>query len=111
MRRPAPFPDAPEELIRARLTSPHPPHASFACLFAMGVLAVPGRPAAAQSEPPDTGAACPAGRVTHIFVDNHSIYDVDQVDDAGVLGWVYKTANALHVKTRESFHPARVALP
>ena len=39
----------------------------------------------------------------HIFVDNHSIYDVDQVDDGGLLGWVYGAANALHVKTRASF--------
>ena len=53
---------------------------------------------------PDTAArACPDGRITSIFVDNHSIYDVDQVHDAGVLGWVYGAANALHVKTRANF--------
>lgn len=50
-----------------------------------------------------TPPPCAEGRITHVFVDNHSIYDVDQVGAAGRLGWVYNTANALHVKTREGF--------
>lgn len=59
--------------------------------------------AAGQSSTLDTLSVCPEGRITAIFVDNHSIYDIDRVHDGGLLGWVYGTANALHVKTREGF--------
>jgi hypothetical protein len=73
------------------------------CLAAAATGAVPSV-AAAQIGRPDTASqVCPDGRITSIFVDNHSIYDVDQVGDPGVLGWVYGAANALHVKTRASF--------
>ncbi len=41
--------------------------------------------------------------ISHIFIDNHSIFDVDQLDAAGFLGSVYGLANTLHVKTRSGF--------
>jgi hypothetical protein len=73
-----------------------------ACLVAAARALIPDG-AAGQSATLDTLSACPEGRITAIFVDTHSIYDVGQVHDGGLLGWVYGTANALHVKTRESF--------
>ena len=46
---------------------------------------------------------CPDGVISHVFVDNHSIFDLDQLDAAGALRDVYKLANALHYKTRAGF--------
>ncbi|HKJ01734.1 MAG TPA: hypothetical protein VJ997_04745, partial [Longimicrobiales bacterium] len=62
-------------------------------------------PAGAQEPPPvQAGAdACRAGRISTVFVDNHSIFDLDQLDASGSLQRVYKLANTLHVKTRGSF--------
>jgi hypothetical protein len=58
----------------------------------------------AQEIPPaDTTPPCLPGRISNIFVDNHSIFDLDQLEASGVLRGVYKLANSLHVKTRESF--------
>ncbi len=96
----APTSNAPEEPIRPRLTS------SLGLRLGALAMAVAGMPttgAAGQTVATHAAVACPAGRITDIFVDNHSIYDVDQVGDAGRLGWVYRTANALHMKTRASF--------
>jgi hypothetical protein len=36
-------------------------------------------------------------------VDNHSIFDLDQLAASGSLRGIYRLANTLHVKTRESF--------
>lgn len=48
-------------------------------------------------------APCVPGRISNVFVDNHSIFDMDQLEASGALRGVYKLANTLHVKTRESF--------
>ncbi len=69
----------------------------------MAAGAVPGGAAAQIGRSDTASSACPDGRITNIFVDNHSIYDVEQVDDGGLLGWVYGAANSLHVKTRANF--------
>lgn len=55
-------------------------------------------PAGAQ-QPPDT--ACPDGRITHIFVDNHSVFDLSDPELSPRFSWAYRTANALHVATRQ----------
>lgn len=47
-------------------------------------------------------ASCPAGRITSVFVDNKSIYDIDDLEDDAV-GWAYSLANTLHVRTRADF--------
>ena len=62
-------------------------------------LWLPAAPLAAQQRT----TPCPDGRVSNIFVDNHSIYDVDALDGSGLLRWFYTAANALHMKTRKSF--------
>jgi hypothetical protein len=66
------------------------------CALAMGA------PAAAQEELQARGA-CTAGRITSVFVDNHSIYDLDALEGIGFLRKIYELANMLHVKTREGF--------
>ena len=54
--------------------------------------------AAAQAEP----SSCPAGRVTAIFIDNHSVFDLSNPRLDPRLGWAYRLANQLHVPTREA---------
>ncbi len=46
--------------------------------------------------------ACADGRVTHVFVDNRSIFDLDEVSDSR-FGWAYRLANRLHVRTHHRF--------
>ncbi len=65
-------------------------------------LAAVGAPATAQEEP-DLPTQCTTGRITHVFVDNHSIYDLDQMEGIGILRGVYELANMLHIKTRDGF--------
>lgn len=55
------------------------------------------RPAGAQ----DIGE-CPGGRISSVFVDNHSVFDLTDPDLGERLAWAYRTANRLHARTRES---------
>ena len=57
---------------------------------------------AALPLPQQTGAAssCPTGPITAIFLDNASIFDVDDPGDRR-FQWAYDAANALHVQTKE----------
>lgn len=67
-----------------------------------------GAPEGGRSPAPTTrpdGPArerCPDGRITRVFVDNHSIFDLDRVQ-VERLEWAYRLANRLHIRTRESF--------
>lgn len=87
-RRPAPAAGHP---VRPRLTAP------LAALAAL--LLAPEVPLGAQ----EPAAACPAGRITHVFVDNRSIFDVDELGGGRFLRGFYNLANSLHVRTRQSF--------
>jgi len=59
---------------------------------------------AGQAGPAGTSErSCPEGRISNIFIDNHSIYDLEQLGAPGAARHFYALANALHVKTRESF--------
>ncbi|HSG09677.1 MAG TPA: hypothetical protein VLA36_15050 [Longimicrobiales bacterium] len=71
--------------------------------LALGALAVVPLGAQEPAAPSTALDACGPGLISHVFVDNHSIFDLDQLQAGGVLRGVYKLANALHVKTRESF--------
>lgn len=44
---------------------------------------------------------CEHGLVSRIFVDNHSIFDTTDPDLDDRFEWAYRTANALHIQTRE----------
>lgn len=56
-------------------------------------------PAAGQGA--DAGL-CPTGRIGHVFVDNHSIFDTSDPELDPRFRWAYSAANRLHVRTRES---------
>jgi hypothetical protein len=49
------------------------------------------------------GQECPDGRVSFIFVDNNSIFDLSELDPDAAFRWAYRLANKLHVRTREEF--------
>ncbi|HEX2081119.1 MAG TPA: hypothetical protein VHG08_25680 [Longimicrobium sp.] len=46
-------------------------------------------------------AVCPDGVVSEIFVDNRSVFDVGSEDLDARFNWAYRTANRMHVRTRE----------
>ncbi|NLG63568.1 MAG: hypothetical protein GX539_15120, partial [Candidatus Cloacimonetes bacterium] len=54
-------------------------------------------PVAAQTTP----APCATGPISHIFIDNHSVFDTSDPDLSPRFGWAYRTANKLHIRTRE----------
>ncbi len=47
-------------------------------------------------------AACKTGRIEHIFVDNHSIFDTSDPELDPRFRWAYSLANELHVRTDEA---------
>src|SRR5690606_30558944 len=54
-------------------------------------------PAGAQEAAPE----CPQGRISAIFIDNHSVFDLSDPDLNRRFDWAYGLANRLHVATRE----------
>ena len=70
---------------------PHP----LALLAAITLLSVP-LPLSSQQP-------CPSGRVSFIFVDNHSIFDPDDLSEEQPFLWAYRLANVLHMRTAQSF--------
>jgi hypothetical protein len=68
----------------------------------LALLAVTAAPASAQ-QVAGVPVACPQGRISHVFVDNHSIFDVDELGGGRFMRGFYSLANALHFRTRESF--------
>ena len=68
----------------------------------LGSAAITGSvPQDALSQAVDSATVCETGRISNIFVDNRSIYEIDKVPDG--LRWFYRLANRLHITTRESF--------
>lgn len=64
-------------------------------LVLLSALSPFGAPLGAQE-------ACPDGRITRVFVDNRSIFDLDELSGAP-FQWAYRLANRLHYRTRPSF--------
>lgn len=56
---------------------------------------------AAQAGTAVPADSCERGRISFVFVDNNSIFDTRDTDGERRFGWAYRTANALHVRTRE----------
>lgn len=56
------------------------------------------RPALAQEADPP---ACPEGRISRIFVDNHGVFDPSDPELDPRFAWAYRMANRLHFRTRE----------
>ncbi len=49
------------------------------------------------------GQECEAGRISYIFIDNNSIFDLSELEPDASFRWAYGFANKLHVRTREQF--------
>lgn len=47
------------------------------------------------------GDPCEGGRISNIFIDNHSIFDTSDPDLDPRFGLAYRAANALHFRTRQ----------
>ncbi|MEX1256499.1 MAG: BamA/TamA family outer membrane protein [Gemmatimonadota bacterium] len=71
-------------------------HNTSLALFAFVLLLVPAFRIEAQE-------ACPEGRVTEVLIENHSIFDPEDLPDEGRLVWAYELANRVHIRTREDF--------
>ena len=75
------------------------PHRTPALLLAActagGLLLADGAPLAGQ--------VCAEGEISHVFIDNHSVFDPEEMPDSGSLRWIYETANRLHATTRRGF--------
>ena len=46
--------------------------------------------------------SCAEGRISSVFVDNHSVFDLSDPDLNMRFGWAYRLANRLHPATRQS---------
>jgi hypothetical protein len=49
------------------------------------------------------GQECPHGRISYIFVDNRSIFDLAELGPDTRFRWAYRLANRLHIRTRKDF--------
>jgi len=68
---------------------------------ALVLLLVCASPAAAQNVAQEGDAeVCENGRITHIFIDNHSIFDTSDPELDARLEWAYDLANGLHRRTQ-----------
>lgn len=43
---------------------------------------------------------CPLGEISHVFIDNHSIFDPAGLPDEGLVRRAYVLTNRLHIRTR-----------
>jgi hypothetical protein len=53
--------------------------------------------------PASAARSCPQGEVTHVFIDNHSIFDPEALPDDARIRWAYELANRIHMRTRPQF--------
>ncbi len=78
------------------------PISECAAALGLAVLLCVGR--ASGQDPAGSGApepTCPHGTITHIFIDNHSIFDTAEPGLNPAFRWAYDLANKLHVRTRK----------
>ena len=61
------------------------------------VLCVSATPARSQQEE----VVCEEGRISSVFIDNHSVFDLSDPDLNMRFSWAYRTANTLHRATRQ----------
>lgn len=93
---------APEVLILLRRPIPVPRGHLLPWVAVLLLAAAPASGSAAAQEPQQADV-CPDGRISHIFVDNRSIFDVDELGGGAFVRGFYNLANALHFRTRQSF--------
>jgi hypothetical protein len=54
-----------------------------------------------QATPAQAGDSCANGRISAVVVENNSIFGGSDTASDHRLGWAYRAANSLHVRTRE----------
>ncbi|MFT5433238.1 MAG: hypothetical protein ACI9OJ_003943 [Myxococcota bacterium] len=64
-------------------------------------LAGSATPAAGLQDSPIDPPACT--KVSRVFIDNHSIFDLSKIEERGRLGWAFRLVNRLHYRTTEGF--------
>lgn len=79
---------------------PHPAAPRALPVAVLAALLVATGVAAQEQDQPEI--VCPTGRIEHIFIDNHSIFDTSDPDLDPRFRWAYSAANRLHVRTRSS---------
>jgi hypothetical protein len=57
----------------------------------------------AQTTPGASSGACREGRISDIFIDNHSIFDPSSMPADRRIRWAYELANTVHIRTRRDF--------
>jgi hypothetical protein len=77
------------------------PAAAFAQEGGPPAPAVPDTSSARLDVPPE-GMVCRNGVVSEIFVDNGSVFEVGSEDLDARFNWAYRSANRMHVRTREA---------
>jgi len=66
---------------------------------ALGVAAAAGVCAAGAASGLQENVPCEEGRIAHVFIDNHSIFDPSDPELDPRFAWAYRTANSLHART------------
>ncbi|MGH7464332.1 MAG: hypothetical protein ACREK1_04095, partial [Longimicrobiales bacterium] len=56
---------------------------------------------AAQDTARTRAEPCERARISYVFIDNNSIFDTSDTEGERRFSWAYRTANALHFRTRE----------
>jgi hypothetical protein len=52
--------------------------------------------------------SCPGGRISHIFINNESVFDTSEMSDGAKFLWFYNFANWVHSQTDEDFLAAEL---
>jgi hypothetical protein len=74
------------------------PRRTLPALFAALLAGAAPRPAWASAA---GEVVCETGRISEIFVDNNSVFQVGSQDLEPRFNWAYRLANRMHVRTRE----------
>jgi hypothetical protein len=76
----------------------------FAAALCTAMWAAPA-PAAAQAVAPTeddpADEVCRTGRISSVWVDNHSVFDLTDPGRSERFDWAFRLANRLHIRTRE----------
>lgn len=76
-------------------------HRVRACVVVLGCALVPAASAGLAAQPAEA-PVCETGRISSIFIDNHSVFDLSDPDTDRRFRWAYRLANRMHARTREA---------
>lgn len=70
-------------------------------IFVPALLVLFAPPLQAQTPAEQAPGGCPAGEISHVIIDNKSIFDTTDPELDRRFRWAYRIANRLHVPTKE----------